>query len=184
VQPVGSHASTLASNPRNEIVEVGETDFILAPEAPISAVCWYENPPSDDFRVRIYTILRSMPTEIVELARNGDDWKNELRVVDLSTGSANKSTVALSRNKRTNHHNPISVFYQPDRHVIEVAIADRERKINPAASVALKPRGVPTARGPLPQTQGGAVPSGYQYVPDGFEVVQRGRAIQRPESSA
>jgi hypothetical protein len=90
----------------------------------------------------------------------------------------------LSRNKRTNHHNPISVFYQPDRHVIEVAIADRERKINPAASVALKPRGVPTARGPLPQTQGGAVPSGYQYVPDGFEVVQRGRAIQRPESSA
>jgi hypothetical protein len=122
--------------------------------------------------------LSSKPNELVELARNGDDWRNELRVVDLGTGPANKSAVTLSRNKRGNAHNSISVFYQPDRHVIEVAIADRERTVNPAAAVSLKPRGVPTARGPLPQTtQGGPVPPGYQHVPDGFEVVQSSRVI-------
>jgi hypothetical protein len=113
------------------------------------------------------------------LARNGDNWKKELSLVDLGTGFANTSAVALSRNKGADVYNPISVFYQPDRNTIEMVIADREGKVGRATALSLSPHGVPTARGPLQNiTLGGQSTNAYQQVPDGFEVVESSKVIQ------
>lgn len=113
------------------------------------------------------------------MARNGDNWKKELGLVDLGTGFANKSAVALSRNRRADVDNPISIFYQPDRNTIEMAIADREGKVGRATALSLSPHGVPTARGPLQNiTLDGQSTNAYQNVPDGFEVVESSKVIQ------
>jgi hypothetical protein len=59
---IRSYSSVPASITPNALTEVGDTDFVLAPKAPIRAVCWYEKPPSDGFQVFIYITLSSKLT--------------------------------------------------------------------------------------------------------------------------
>ena len=155
---------------------------MLALKAPIAAVCWYDQPPADDFRVRLCTALSSKPSELVMLTRNGDDWKRQTEfVADLSTGTTTVSEVAVSRNNLLGVVNPITVFYQPHRHVIEMVAVG----VSAAATVLQKPQGVPTARGDVYRitlentqlTQGDPAPVDLQHVPHGFEVVESARVI-------
>jgi hypothetical protein len=88
---------------------------------------------------------------IVELARNGDKWQEPKAVVSISTEGQENPAVAVSRNNTSSVSNTISVFYQPRPKIIDLTPANTKNATSKIESEALKPRGIPTARGsPFP----------------------------------
>jgi len=122
--------------------------YKLAPSAPIVATCWYasETNDTDDLRVRIYTILDSDKSKIVEVARNGGEWEDEVPLTTILASTPATTSIGVTRERVSNDEAPIFVFYKPRPSYIDMAFPLVNPAMTEAAKDDFRPRGIPTSR--------------------------------------
>lgn len=128
-------------------------NYTLEPDAPISAICWYDdmrNPEKPKgLHISVFTRTNKYPEAVSRISyspHQGWDATTDLvaTIYHTSTGVSAIGACQVSENKK----GAISVFYQPEAQVIDlkpVAIgAARVRQAEIAAVVL--PKGIPTVR--------------------------------------
>jgi hypothetical protein len=110
-------------------------------------VAWYESDAydPDDLRVRVYTTLASSNKQVVEFARNGQNWEDPVAIANVEDVTSENSSIGVCRERTFNSGVPIFVFYKPKSSYIDLVSPQVQPALTAEAQAAYRPRGIPVS---------------------------------------